>query len=102
MAFHGIILPKPYKGGTFPLAPILLKLYYKATYPRSTYGFKKIKKLISLVESSNISALSLEEENIKIEIKETSQQIIQTTVQPQQAPVENTPKAPIPPSKNRI
>ena len=44
---------------------------------------KKLKKLIELVETSNISALCLEEDNTKIEIKkESTTQVIQTAVQP--------------------
>ena len=41
---------------------------------------KKIKKLITLVETSDISSLCVEEDQLKIEIKkETPNQVIQTT-----------------------
>ena len=59
---------------------------------------KKIKKLITLVETSNISALCLEEDNIKIEIKkETTQNVIQTTIpqdQPQAIPTQTAVSTP--------
>ena len=43
--------------------------------------FKKIKKLVSLVETSDISSLSVEEDNLKVEIKrEGPAQIIQSSV----------------------
>ena len=57
---------------------------------------KKLKKLIELVETSNISALCLEEDNTKIEIKkESTTQVIQTAVQPtvQAAPAVPAPVA---------
>ena len=38
--------------------------------------FKKIKKLVSLVETSDISSLSLEEDNLKIEIKRESAPVV--------------------------
>ena len=50
--------------------------------------FKKIKKLVSLVETSDISSLSVEEDNLKVEIKrEGPTQIIQSSIpaQPVQA-----------------
>lgn len=50
--------------------------------------FKKIKKLVSLVETSDISSLSVEEDNLKVEIKrEGPAQIIQSSIpaQPVQA-----------------
>ena len=41
---------------------------------------KKIKKLITLVETSDISSLCVEEDQLKIEIKkESPNQVIQTT-----------------------
>ncbi|MEK9728289.1 MAG: acetyl-CoA carboxylase biotin carboxyl carrier protein [Candidatus Margulisiibacteriota bacterium] len=43
--------------------------------------FKKIKKLVSLVEASDISSLSVEEDNLKVEIKrELTTPVIQTTI----------------------
>ena len=61
--------------------------------------FKKIKKLVSLVETSDISSLSVEEDNLKVEIKRelattTVQPIIQPTVQPSAQPIAQ-PSAPI-------
>ena len=57
---------------------------------------KKIKKLISLVETSQISALCIEEDNTKIEIKkEALNQIHQTHIQPVQQtplPIANEPE----------
>ncbi|MEC8677895.1 MAG: acetyl-CoA carboxylase biotin carboxyl carrier protein [Candidatus Margulisiibacteriota bacterium] len=50
--------------------------------------FKKIKKLVSLVETSDISSLSVEEDNLKVEIKRKLNApvpVIQHTV-PAQAP----------------
>ena len=44
--------------------------------------FKKIKKLVSLVETSDISSLSVEEDNLKVEIKrENNATIIQQPIQ---------------------
>lgn len=73
--------------------------------------FKKIKKLVSLVETSDISSLSVEEDNLKVEIKRELQssiaQIPVTTVQ--QAPVVSAtpqptlsepPKTPEAPTEN--
>jgi len=71
--------------------------------------FKKIKKLVSLVETSDISSLSVEEDNLKVEIKRELQssiaQIPVTTVQ--QAPVVSAtptlsepPKIPEAPTEN--
>ena len=64
-------------------------------------AFKKIKKLVSLVETSDISSLSVEEDNLKVEIKrELPQAAVQhiATVQPTVAvpeppkPVQTTPE----------
>tara|TARA_Y100000590_G_scaffold426937_1_gene536593 strand:- start:65 stop:520 length:456 start_codon:yes stop_codon:yes gene_type:complete len=54
--------------------------------------FKKIKKLVSLVETSDISSLSVEEDNLKVEIKRES---VQPSIQ-QAAPaiIQPTPIAP--------
>ena len=54
--------------------------------------FKKIKKLVSLVETSDISSLSVEEDNLKVEIKRES---VQPSIQ-QAAPaiIQPTPMAP--------
>ena len=73
--------------------------------------FKKIKKLVSLVETSDISSLSVEEDNLKVEIKRELQssiaQIPVTNVQ--QTPVVSTtpqptlsepPKTPETPTEN--
>lgn len=51
--------------------------------------FKKIKKLVSLVETSDISSLSVEEDNLKVEIKRE--------IQPSftQIPVTNVQQTPI-------
>jgi acetyl-CoA carboxylase biotin carboxyl carrier protein len=58
--------------------------------------FKKIKKLVSLVETSDISSLSVEEDNLKVEIKRELQssfaQIPVTNVQ--QAPIVNATPQP--------
>ena len=57
--------------------------------------FKKIKKLVSLVETSDISSLAVEEDNLKVEIKrEINQSVAQIPVASvQQAPV--IPSAPV-------
>ena len=57
---------------------------------------KKIKKLITLVETSDISSLSVEEDQLKIEIKkESPNQVIQTTATPmpieKSAPIQSEP-----------
>lgn len=52
-------------------------------------NFKKIKKLVSLVETSDISSLSVEEDNLKVEIKRELQSSIA------QIPVTNVQQAPI-------
>ncbi|MEC8678316.1 MAG: acetyl-CoA carboxylase biotin carboxyl carrier protein [Candidatus Margulisiibacteriota bacterium] len=60
--------------------------------------FKKIKKLVSLVETSDISSLSVEEDNLKVEIKReinTPSPVIQQTVAAPQAPIAAAPVAPI-------
>ena len=66
---------------------------------------KKIKKLINLVESSDISSLSVEEDTLKVEIKkENSNTIIQTSNIPQPPPQlqpEPIPK-PAPVSEKKI
>ncbi|MGC6367786.1 MAG: acetyl-CoA carboxylase biotin carboxyl carrier protein [Candidatus Marinamargulisbacteria bacterium] len=55
--------------------------------------FKKIKKLVSLVETSDISSLSVEEDNLKVEIKrEGPAQIIQSSVPAQT--IQAAPAAP--------
>ena len=55
--------------------------------------FKKIKKLVSLVETSDISSLSVEEDNLKVEIKrEGPTQIIQSSVPAQ--PIQSAVPAP--------
>ncbi len=56
--------------------------------------FKKIKKLVSLVETSDISSLSVEEDNLKVEIKrELNQAPIQHVASVQPA-VSVSPQAP--------
>ena len=58
--------------------------------------FKKIKKLVSLVETSDISSLSVEEDNLKVEIKReinAPTPVIQQTVAAPQAPVAAAPVA---------
>ena len=54
--------------------------------------FKKIKKLVSLVETSDISSLSVEEDNLKVEIKRETTGIIQAS--PIQSTLVQTPPAP--------
>ena len=59
--------------------------------------FKKIKKLVSLVETSDISSLSVEEDNLKVEIKReinAPSPVIQQTVAAQ-APIAAAPVAPV-------
>ena len=51
--------------------------------------FKKIKKLVSLVETSDISSLSVEEDNLKVEIKRELQSSIA------QIPVTNVQQTPV-------
>ena len=59
--------------------------------------FKKIKKLVSLVETSDISSLSVEEDNLKVEIKrELPQQVIQQAVTAVQPQVQVEPAAQVP------
>ena len=60
--------------------------------------FKKIKKLVSLVETSDISSLSVEEDNLKVEIKReinAPSPVIQQTVAAPQAPIAAAPVAPV-------
>jgi acetyl-CoA carboxylase biotin carboxyl carrier protein len=57
--------------------------------------FKKIKKLVSLVETSDISSLSVEEDNLKVEIKREGQTIISQPAATVQAPIQVA--APLPP-----
>ncbi len=73
--------------------------------------FKKIKKLVSLVETSDISSLSVEEDNLKVEIKRelNTAPIIQTTLPsptPVQQPATHTeasqPAAPEPPKNSNL
>ena len=70
--------------------------------------FKKIKKLVSLVETSDISSLSVEEDNLKVEIKRELQSsiaqipvtnvqqtpVVSTTPQPTLSEPPKTPEAP--------
>ena len=55
--------------------------------------FKKIKKLVSLVETSDISSLSVEEDNLKVEIKRelSIPQFPATSIQPAPPIVSATP-----------
>ena len=72
--------------------------------------FKKIKKLVSLVETSDISSLSVEEDNLKVEIKRelNTAPVIQTTLPaptPLQQPIaqpeaSQAPPPPAEPAKN--
>ena len=57
--------------------------------------FKKIKKLVSLVETSDISSLSVEEDNLKVEIKREGQTIISQPAAAVQAPIQTA--TPLPP-----
>jgi acetyl-CoA carboxylase biotin carboxyl carrier protein len=60
--------------------------------------FKKIKKLVSLVETSDISSLSVEEDNLKVEIKReinAPTPVIQQTVAAAAPEVITPPVAPV-------
>jgi acetyl-CoA carboxylase biotin carboxyl carrier protein len=63
----------------FATDPIVLKLFKIALNWRNNMDLKEIKKLINLVETANVSKLSVESNGAKIEInKELTSQAIQT------------------------
>ena len=64
--------------------------------------FKKIKKLVSLVETSDISSLSVEEDQLKVEIKRELNTIVTTPHIPTQPTIQvPTPTSTPPPETNK-
>ena len=61
--------------------------------------FKKIKKLVSLVETSDISSLSVEEDQLKVEIKRELNTIVTTPHIPTQPTIQVPTPTSTPPRK---